>query len=102
MTLPNRRRYSQDFKIGAVKMVTEQGFTINEVARRLEVDRKSVTEWVTKFAPGFDPSKSHDPAEDPKAMADHLRQLRKENDRLKLENAILKKAAAYLAKEDQP
>ena len=100
MTLPNRRHFSKDFKLGAIKLVTEQGYTINEAARRLEVDRKCITDWIARLSPGFDPSKSHDPAEDPKAQADHLRQLRKENDRLKLENEILKKAAAYLAKEE--
>jgi len=100
MTVRNRRYFSRVFKLGAIKMVTEQGYTINEAARRLEVDRKCVTDWIARLAPGFDPAKSHDPAEDPKAQADHLRQLRRENDRLKLENAILKKAAAYLAREE--
>jgi transposase-like protein len=32
MTLPNRRHYSRDFKIGAVKLVTEQGYTVNDAA----------------------------------------------------------------------
>lgn len=100
MTLPNRRHYSKDFKLGAVKLVTEQGYTINEAARRLEIDRKSLHEWIARLAPSFDPAKSHDPPEDPKAQADLLRQLRKENERLKLENEILKKATAYFARED--
>jgi transposase-like protein len=32
MTLPNRRHYSRDFKIGAIKLVTEQGYTVNDAA----------------------------------------------------------------------
>jgi transposase len=99
MPLPNRRHYSKDFKLGAVKLVTEQGYTVNEAARRLEVDRKSIHEWIARLAPAFDPSKSHDPPEDPKAQTDLLRQLRKENERLKMENEILKKATAYFARE---
>lgn len=99
MALPNRRHYSQEFKRGAVKLVTEQGYTVNDAARRLELHRKSIVEWLAKFAPEFDPAKSHDPAEDPKAQADLLRQLRKEVERLRLENEILKKATAYFANQ---
>lgn len=99
MAVPNRRYFSQDFKLGAVKLVTEQGYSVNEAARRLEVDRKSLHEWLTKFAPGFDPSAAHDPPEDAKAQAEHLRLLRKENERLRMENEILKKAAAYFARQ---
>jgi transposase len=98
MTLPNRRHYSRDFKIGAIKLVTEQGYTVNDAARRLEIHRKSLVEWLAKFAPEFNAAASDDPTTDkPEAQADLLRQLRKDNERLRLENDILKKATAYFA-----
>lgn len=95
-----RRKFSKEFKVGAIKLVTEQGYTISETAQRLEVDRKCITEWLGKFAPGFDPTDAaKDLADDPKAMAAELRQLRKDNERLRMERDILKKAAAYFAKD---
>ena len=96
-----RRRFSKEFKIGAVKLVTEQGYSTADVARRLDVDRKSIQEWLTKFAPGFDASSANqDLPEDPKVLQEELRRLRRENDRLRMERDILKKAAAYFAKDD--
>lgn len=100
MPQPNRRRFSKEFKLGAVKLVTEQGYSIGEAARRLEIDRKSLHEWITRLAPRFDArAAAQEMMEDPKALASELRVLRKENDRLRLENDILKKATAYFAKE---
>ena len=99
MALANRRRYSQEFKLGAVKLVTEQGYSVNEASRRLEIDRKSLSEWIVKLAPGFEPAGAHDPPEDPAALPDLLRQLRKDNERLRMEVEILKKATAYFARQ---
>jgi len=96
----NRRVFSKDFKLGAIKMVTEQGFSVNEVARRFEVDRKTLSEWIIKFAPNYQPGQADkDLASDPKALVTELRELRRENERLREDNAILKKATAYFAKQ---
>lgn len=98
-----RRRFSKEFKIGAVKLVTEQGYSSADVARRLDVDRKSIQEWLAKYAPEFDASTANqDFSEDPKVLQEELRRLRRENDRLRMERDILKKAAAYFAREDDP
>ena len=95
-----RRRFSNEFKQGAIKLVTEQGYTINEAAKRLDLDRKCLHDWINKFAPNFDQRDADkELADDPKAMTAELRRLRKENDRLRMEAEILKKAAAYFAKE---
>lgn len=95
-----RRRFSKEFKQGAIKLVTEQGYTINEAARRLEVDRKCLHDWLNKFAPNFDQRDADkELASDPKAVEAELCRLRKENEQLRLEKEILKKAAAYFAKE---
>ena len=87
-----RRRYSKEFKIGAVKLVTEQGYTSSEAARRLEVDRKSIQEWLTKFAPEFDArTANRELPEDPQVLQQELRRLRCENEQLRMERDILKK-----------
>lgn len=96
----NRRRFSQSFKQGAVRLVTEQGYAINEAARRLDIDRKSLWEWIKQFAPDFDPTAAaREVPDDPQALATELRELRKEFERVKLENEILKKATACFAKD---
>jgi len=96
----NRRTFSKDFKLGAVKMVTEQHYSINEVARRFEIDRKTLSEWLVKFAPHHKPGQADkDLADDPKALLAELRQMRRENERLREDNMILKKATAYFARQ---
>ena len=89
-----RRRYTREFKISAVKLVNEQGYSIPEAAKSLGVDAACVREWVGKFSaePGLAPSGEG-------ALAAELRRLRKENARLLMERDILKKAAQFFAKE---
>ena len=89
-----RRTYTREFKISAVKLVNEQGYTIAEAAKSLGVDASCVRGWVEKFGAeaGLAPSGEG-------AMAAELRRLRKENARLLMEREILKKAAAFFARE---
>ena len=57
-------------------------------------------DWIDKFAPGFDDrDAARDVPDDPKALQQELRRLRKDNERLRMERDILKKAAAYFARD---
>jgi transposase len=95
-----RRHFSKEFKIGAIKLVTEQGYTIGEAAGRLDVDRACLYDWLGKYAPDFDATASaKEVPDDPKELEAELRRLRRDNERLRLERDILKKAAAYFAKD---
>lgn len=89
-----RRKFTREFKISAVQLVNEQGYSAAEAARSLGVDPASVRAWVEKFSAqaGLTPSGEG-------AVAAELRRLRKENARLLAEREILKKAAAFFAKE---
>jgi len=89
-----RRKFTREFKISAVKLVNEQGYSISEAARSLGVDPNCVRGWLGKYSTeaGLAPSGEG-------AMAAELRRLRKENARLLMERDILKKAAAFFAKE---
>jgi len=89
-----RRRFSREFKLSAVKLVNEQGYSIVEAARSLGIDAANVRSWVGKFSQeaGLAPSGEG-------AVAAELRRLRKENARLLMEREILKKAAAFFARE---
>ncbi len=89
-----RRKFTREFKVSAVKLVNEQGYSVPDAARSLGVDPNCVRGWVEKFSTeaGLAPSGEG-------AMAAELRRLRKENARLLIEREILKKAAQFFAKE---
>ena len=89
-----RRRFTREFKISAVKLVNEQGYSPAEAGKSLGVDPNSVRYWLEKFSAeeGMAPSGEG-------ALQAELRRLRKENAKLLMEREILKKAAAFFAKE---
>jgi transposase len=89
-----RKKYTREFKLSAVKLVNEQGYSVPDAARSLGVDPNCVRGWVAKFSSeaGLGPSGEG-------ALQAELRRLRKENARLLMEREILKKAAAFFAKE---
>ena len=89
------KRYSKELKLQAARLVSEQGYSFREVAQRLGVPDSSVRYWLTSLR-----KKGQLPAKDQtRSVAEELRSLRKENSRLAMENEILKKAAAYFAKD---
>jgi transposase len=89
-----RRKFTREFKVSAVKLVNEQGYSVSDAARSLGVEPGSVRDWVGKFSAeaGTGPSGEG-------ALRAELRKLRKENARLLMEREILKKAAAFFARE---
>lgn len=89
-----RRKFTREFKLSAVKLVNEQGYSPVEAAKSLGVDPSNVRGWLERFS--GDPSAT---LTDEGAVQAELRRLRKENARLLMEREILKKAAAFFAKE---
>ena len=89
------KRYTREFQLRAARLVIEQGYTQREVAERLGTTSWSVGHWIKKYQASGELGK----AEDVQPAADDLKALRSEIERLKMENEILKKAAAYFAKE---
>lgn len=89
------KRYSEDFKLRASKLVIEHGYNYRQAGEKLGVHGWSIRQWVKKYrASGQLP-----PEDQPVAAAEELKAARKELQRLRMENEILKKAAAYFAKE---
>ncbi len=89
------KRYNKDFKLQAARLVTEQGYSLREAGERLGISAWSIQNWVKKFR-----LTGELPPEDESLPAgEQFKQLRNENIRLRMENDILKKAAAYFAKE---
>ena len=89
-----KRHHTREFKVSAVQLVTQQGYSPSAAARSLGVDSSSVRDWVGKFSSEAGVAPSGDGA-----VQAELRRLRKENARLTMERDILKKAAAFFAKE---
>ena len=89
-----RRKFTREFKLSAVQLVNQQGYSVPEAAKSLGVDPNCVRGWIEKFGreAGAAPAGEG-------AMAAELRRLRKENARLLMERDILKKAAAFFARE---
>jgi transposase len=87
------RKYTLEFKAEAVKLVTEQGYSQNKAAEVLGTHSKNVNRWVKESTNKVSTDKNI-PSEQ-----EEIRQLRKENERLRMEREILKKAAAFFASE---
>ena len=91
-----RREYTDEFKAGAVALVLTEGRRISDVARDLDLTQSALSGWVkqAKVESGKGPAGALT-----KAERDELTRLRKENRELLMERDILKKAAAFFAKE---
>src|SRR3954471_22928301 len=90
-----RRTFTPEFKAQAVKLVTEQGKSLAEVARDLDLGESMLRAWKQALAKDGDqvfPGKGNPPA-----LEEELRRLRAENKRLTMERDILKKATAFFA-----
>jgi transposase-like protein len=76
--------YTKEFKEEAVKLITEQGLTVPEVARRLSLPKSTITQWVKNKKKGSASSDS--------VSAEEMenRRLKKENAELRMERDILK------------
>ena len=93
----SRRHFTREFKVEAVKLITEKGLTVAAVARDLDIAENLLHRWKRQFHedPGFALMKKSD------QQAEELRRLRRELAIAQQERDILKKAAAYFAKESQ-
>ena len=93
------RTYSKEFKIKACELVIKENISVAVVAEKFGINHIMLHRWVSEYRELGESAfvgKGHQTPADAE-----LRRLRKENERLKMENEILKKAAAYFAKEQE-
>ena len=93
-----RKSYSKEFRESAVKMVLEQKRTVPEAAKNLGVFEQTLRYWLKAHRLSIG---AVDSTEE-KALRKRNRELEAENQKLRLEREILKKAAAFFAKEQHP
>ncbi len=92
-----KRSYSKEFKVQACELVVKDHIKVSVVAERFGIHVVMLHRWVSEYETYGEEAfvgKGNQRSGDAE-----LRKLRKENERLKMENEILKKAAAYFAKE---
>lgn len=92
-----RRSFSREFKIEAVRLVRERNVSVAQAARDLDVHENLLRKWVKQLAD--DPLEAFPGHGRMKAAEAEIAQLKREVQKLKAERDILKKAAAYFAKE---
>lgn len=92
-----RRTFTREFKVQAVKLVTEQGYSYAEAARQLGVRENQIRNWKTRFA---NQGEQAFPGQGNRGVLEaEVHRLRAENKRLLQERDILKKATAFFARE---
>lgn len=99
MTKRSYRRFTKEFKLEAIRLAEESDKPVTEVARELGIRVNQIYKWKKQLEVKQDdafPGHGKQLGQDAE-----LTRLKRENARLKEENEILKKAAAYFAKESQ-
>lgn len=88
------KRYTDEFKAEAVKQVTERGYPVGEVAKRLGISSHSLYAWLRETGVSQQARKVQQEAD----LLKENQRLRAELRRVEEERDILKKAAAYFAR----
>ena len=89
------KRYTDEFKVEAIKQITERGHSVQDVSQRLGVSTHSLYAWLKKYGNGPRHAANVDD------QAAEIRRLRAELKRVTEERDLLKKATAYFAKESR-
>lgn len=90
--------YTAEFRESAVKLANESNLSIAQVAKDLGINENTLHTWISKYTK----TKATDkPSRTDEHLYDELKRLRKEVTRLTEERDLLKKAAAYFAKEQR-
>ena len=93
----SNRKYTEEFKAEAIKQVTERGYKVKEVSERLGISSKSLYLWLRLARKSHG---KHTQSNDHELRQEIVR-LKSELKRVEEERDILKKAAAYFAKESR-
>lgn len=91
-----RRAFTDEFKAGAVRLVLDEEKSVAQAARDLDLTESALRKWVDQARADRSAGKTGLTSEERAELA----RLRKENRELRLEREILKKAAAFFAKEN--
>ena len=91
-----RRISTREFKVQAVELVTEQGYSFAEAARKLDLRENLLRRWKAQLAAEGEQAFR---GQGVPLVEDELVRLRADNKRLTMERDLLKKATAFFARE---
>ena len=95
--MKTRKQYTKEFKLDAVSLVKDQGYTQGEAAKRLEINANMLARWIKELSDtdgqAFRGNGKMTPEQE------ELKKLRAQVKRLEMEKDILKKATVFFAKE---
>ena len=89
------QRFTEEFKIQAVKQVTDQGYSVASVSERLGVTSSSLYNWIKAYGPDREEHRQS------QEQSDRIKQLEKELKRVTMERDILKEATVFFAGESK-
>ena len=92
-----RRQFTREFKIEAVRLVRDRGVSVAQASRDLSVHENVIRKWMKDF--DADPGQAFPGHGHMKPEQAEIERLKREVQKLKAERDILKKAAAYFAKD---
>ena len=95
----HKGKYTKEFKQDTIDLVISQGYSTSEAGRRLGICQSNVSRWVREYR--RDQEELAEGGVSRKELEAEIRRLKRENQRLQMEREILKKAAAFFAKESK-
>ena len=95
--MATRKKYSKEYKLDAVSLVLDQGYTITEAAKSLEINRSVLQRWIREFNSDDGQAFRGNGKLTPEQA--EIRRLKEENRQLKMEKEILEEATVLFAKE---
>ena len=92
-----RRRFTREFKIETARLLTASDQSVTEVAKDLEIHPNTLYKWIHQY--GENPEEAFPGKGRQTSEAEELRRLKRENQRLRMERDILKKAMAIFSND---
>ena len=99
MSKKKRKSYNREFKVEAVRLISEKGYSIAEASRNLGVEYSILRRWKQQLT--ADPQDAFPGKGRLKPADEEMRRLKRELDRVTEERDILKKALAYFAENQK-
>jgi transposase len=93
----NRRKFTKEFKVEAVRLTNQPGMTVVKAARDLGIRAKVLYRWRSELVEA--PVEAFRGKGRRRASDEELQRLRRENEQLRMEREILKKATAFFANQ---
>ena len=97
MTTRKRKTFSPSLKLEVVQMITEQGLSVQNVSESMSIGQTAIRRWLKQY--GAEQSGQPGIGKPLTAEQQRIRQLELENQQLKQDVTILKKASAFFARE---